>query len=243
MDFKDDFKGKTALVTGAGSGIGQAIAIGLGQAGATVICVGRTLTKLEETVAAIRSHGAEGHAVSLDVTDAEATAKLAERLDREYTTFDIVYLNAGGGVEVSEIVDSDIDRWRYDIEVNMFSVFYGIKYFSPLMKKRGGGKFIFTGSGLAQNVRPESSSYCGAKAGVRMVARVAAAELAKDNITVNELIPGPTLTPLTMNSTGAAFNNPNEWVKQPEDVVDFALSLAVLPGKGPTGQIFSLMRR
>lgn len=81
-----------------------------------------------------------------------------------------------------------------------------------------------------------------------MIARVAATELAKDNVTVNELIPGPVVTPLTaanisLDGGGPPFQHPNEWVKQPEDVVALALSMAALPGKGPTGQIFSLMRR
>lgn len=248
MDFGDDFRGKIALVTGAGSGIGKAIAIGLGHAGANVLCVARTESKVEQTAEIIRSHGARAYSASLDVTDPIATAKLAEAIDSRPKGLDIAFLNAGGGAEVCEVVDSDTDRWRYDVELNMFSVFYGIKYFAPLMKKRGGGKIIFTGSGLGHNVREAYSSYCGGKAGARMVARVAAAELAKDNVTVNELVPGPVLTPLTMagqsqDSKSPAFQNPNEWVKQPEDVVALALSIAALPGKGPTGQIFSLMRR
>ncbi len=195
MDFREDFTGKTALVTGAGSGIGRAIAVALGQAGAEVICVARTLANIEETAETIKAQSGKAYVAVLDVTDPAATARLAEQLDREHERFDIVFLNAGGGTLTNEIVSSDLDHWRYDVEVNMFSVFYGIKYFAPLMQKRGGGKLIFTGSGLAQNVRAESSSYCAGKAGARMVARVAAAELAKDNITVNELIPGPVLTP------------------------------------------------
>lgn len=147
----------------------------------------RTESKLEQIAEIIRSHGALADSASLDVTDPITTQKLVEEIDHEHKALDIAFLNAGGGAESSEIVDSDVDRWRYDIELNMFSVFYGIKYFAPLMKKRGGGKIVFTGSGLAQNVRQESSSYCGGKAGARMIARVAAAELAKDNITVNSL--------------------------------------------------------
>ncbi len=248
MDFAEDFTGKTTLVTGAGTGIGKAIALGLGQAGATVLCTGRTESKVEHTAEIIRSHGAKAWSISLDVTDPVATAALADEIESRHEALDIAYLNAGGHAEIREIVDSDVDRWRYDVELNMFSIFYGIKYFAPLMKKRGGGKIIFTGSGLGHLPRDEYSSYCSGKAGARMIARVAATELAKDNVTVNELIPGPVVTPLTaanisLDGGGPPFQHPNEWVKQPEDVVALALSMAALPGKGPTGQIFSLMRR
>ena len=101
---------------------------------------------------------------------------------------------------------------------------------------------------MAHYAAEKNSSYCAAKAGARMVARTAAQELMADNITVNEFIPGPTRTlqaldGLTATDKASPFNNPAEWVKDPEDVVDLMLMMAAYPGLGPSGQIFSLARR
>ena len=249
MDFADTFPGKTALVTGASSGIGKAIAIGLGKAGAHVICVSRSRSRAGHTARVIQEQGGSSCAAALDVTDPAATATFFEQIDKSGESIAFAYLNAGGHQDLSSIVDSDVEAWQADVTLNMFSVFYGIRYLAPLMKKAGGGRIIFTGSALAHEVHPGNSAYCSSKAGARMIARVAARELAADNITVNELVPGPVLTPLTAarhqvdDKDNPAFGNPVEWIKAPEDVVALALSIAALPGKGPTGQTFSLARR
>ena len=101
---------------------------------------------------------------------------------------------------------------------------------------------------MAHYPAEKNSSYCAAKAGARMLANTAAQELMADNITVNEFIPGPTrtlqaLNGVTKDNTASPFNNPNEWVKEPEEVVDLMLMMAAYPGMGPTSQIFSLARR
>src|SRR5262249_56454486 len=111
------------------------------------------------------------------------------------------------------------------------------------LRRRGCGKIITIGSGIGHRGGPERSSYACSKAGLWMLTRVLAQELAAFNISVNELVPGPVDT--SMNPSGARTSTlgASEWLKRPEDVVPLALFLAEQPDVGPTAQSFSLMRR
>jgi 3-oxoacyl-[acyl-carrier protein] reductase len=119
------------------------------------------------------------------------------------------------------------------------------------LKARGGGKIIMMGSGMGHRGAKGNSSYAVAKAGMWMLTRVAAQELAEHNIAVNEISPGPVRTELTRGieerarATGGetAFSNSVEWIKQPEDVAPLAVFLASMPEPGPSAQSFCLNRR
>lgn len=247
-DFYDNLKNKSVLVTGAGLGIGAALSKRLGQVGAHVICVSRTQSQIDEVAGSIEKSGGRALAISADVTSAEQMESLASDIDVEFDGLDIAFLNAGGNWQKDPIERSDIEQWKSAVELNFHSVFYGIKFVTPLMRRKNGGRIIVTGSAMAQYASERNSSYCAAKAGARMLVNTAALELMKDNITVNEFIPGPTrtlqaLNGITETDKSSPFNNPSEWVKEPEDVVELMLTIAAYPGMGPTGQIFSLARR
>ena len=247
-DIYDSLKNKSVLVTGAGLGIGAAVSRKLGQIGATVICVARTQSKIDEVADAIIESGGSAVAISTDVTRVDQMQNLATIIDEKFGGLDIALLNAGGNWQKDTIENSDIEQWQAAIELNLYSVFYGIKFVAPLMRKKGGGRIILTGSAMAHYASEKNSSYCSAKAGARMLAKTAAQELMVDNITVNEFIPGPTrtfqaLNGVTQNDKGSPFNNPAEWVKDPEEVVDMLMMMAAYPGMGPTSQVFSLARR
>ena len=241
-------KGKTVLVTGAGSGIGAALARRLGQLGAQVICSARTGARIQAVADAITEAGGTALAVAADGTDPVQMDALADAIGQRFDGLDLAYLNAGANSQKGTIADSDPDDWRRGFDQNMLPVTLGIRMCVPLMRQRGGGRIIFTGSAMAQYPAERNSSYCAGKAAARMVARTAALELAGDNITVNEFIPGPVRTEQALqfydpNDTASPFNNPNEWVKEPEDVVDTMLFMVAFPGAGPNSQIFSLARR
>lgn len=244
----DELKGKSALVTGAGSGIGAALARGLGEIGVTVVCTARTQADLDAVAGEIKAAGGAAFAVAADATDADQMKALAANIDAELGGLDLAYLNAGGNWQQETILDSDADEWQAALEQNLMPVFYGIRAVAPLMRKKGGGRIIFTGSAMAHYAAATNSSYCAGKAAARMLANTAALELADDNITVNEFIPGPVrsrqaLAHYDKSDKNSPFNNPKEWVKEPDDVVDTLLFMAAFPGAGPTSQIFSLARR
>ncbi|MEO1016935.1 MAG: SDR family oxidoreductase [Pseudomonadota bacterium] len=240
--------GKVALVTGAGHGIGEAIARIFGAAGAHTVCAARTTSEIEAVAEAIQAEGGEARAITCDVTDlAQVTAMMTE-IETACGRLDVMMANAGGNIHRSTVEASDPEQWVACVHLNLTSSYYCARAAVPLMKKRGGGRIILMGSGMGHRGVGSQSAYCVGKAGVWMLTRVLAEELLTDNISVNELVPGPVLTPATEaeRSAGgrlAAFEIPGEWPKLPKDVAPLALFLATCPAPGPTAQSYSFMRR
>jgi 3-oxoacyl-[acyl-carrier protein] reductase len=166
-------------------------------------------------------------------------------IDR-YGGLDIIVINAGVNGERKSVEAADPSRWREVIDVNVIGAVYCAHAAIPHLKRRGGGKIITMGSGIGHRGSPEHSAYACSKAALWMLTRVLAQELVGDNISVNELIPGPVVTSMSRAQAErgqGVFGIPGEWVKAPEDVVALALFLATQPAIGPTAQSFSLMRR
>lgn len=241
----DLLNNKIAVITGAGRGIGQAIAHGYAHAGATVVCVARTETEVAETAASIKASGGRSMATVCDVTDITAVNALFRQLQDTYGGIDILVLNAGIDAEHSRVEDSDPAVWTKIVEVNLFGAYYCARAAIPLLKKRDTGLILMMGSGLGHHGRVNQSAYACSKAGLWMLTRVLSDELANDHISVKEIIPGPVHTSMAGSTSdpGSVFSIPGEWLKHPEDVVPLALFLATHPKPGPTGQSFSLMRR
>jgi 3-oxoacyl-[acyl-carrier protein] reductase len=238
--------GKVAIVTGAGRGIGRAIAIGFARAGAAVCCAARTSSEIDATVHAIAQAGGEAIAVPTDVTSPQSVRAMVDATADRYGGLDIVVINAGINGERKPVADSDIERWRETLEVNLIGALSCAHAAIPYLKRRGAGKIITMGSGIGHRGFAERSAYACSKAALWMLTRVLAQELLPFNISVNELIPGPVVTPMSQSQAQhgqGVFGIPGEWVKQPEDVVALALFLAAQPAIGPTAQSFSLMRR
>ena len=161
---------------------------------------------------------------------------------------DIVVINAGGNLDDSHDIESGSpEQWTNTVQVNLIGSYHTAHAAIPHLKERGAGKIIAIGSGLGHRGRPGESAYASAKAGLSMLMRVLAQELWQNNISVNELIPGPVLTERVARThahrPGSVFQDDSEWIKTPDDVVPLALFLATQPDKGPTGQTYSLMRR
>ncbi|MEZ5810578.1 MAG: SDR family oxidoreductase [Rhizobiaceae bacterium] len=244
---RNRLSGTVAIVTGASKGIGAAISGALAANGVKVLCFARTGADVEAVATQINAAGGTAIAHAGDATCPDDIASAVEKIESEFGELHIAFLNAGGDVYQSSIVDSDVSLWSRGIETNLHSVFYGIRAVAPLMIRSKGGRIILTGSAMGHYPQADHSNYCVGKAGARLVARTAALELAAFNISVNEFIPGPTETEQALlaaaGKVDSPFKNPNEWVKKPEDVVPLALLLAGYPGAGPTGQVFSLARR
>ena len=244
---RGSLEGKVVVITGAGRGIGRAIAVGYAAEGASVCCAARTTAEIEEVAAEIRGAGGNAITAQTDVTDYDDVERMSKAAADAFGGIDIVVVNAGGNIGAGSIEDSDPEGRTATIDLNLKGAYYTAKAAIPYLKERGGGKIITIGSGIGHNGRPNTSAYACAKAGSWMLTRVLAQELWEYNISVNELVPGPVLTPGAIASwerEGQGVNTiSSEWVKEPEDVVPLALFMATQPEKGPTSQSFSMMRR
>ncbi len=238
---------KVALVTGASSGLGRAIAITWARAGAKVACAARSAGDLAETVAAIEAIGATGLAVRADVTRRTDVERMLDETASAFGGLDILMINAGGNLERSRVGEDDPENWLATVHLNLVGAYYTAREAIPHLKARGGGRMLLMGSGMGHRAIAGSSAYAVAKAGSWMLTRVLAEELVEHGITVNEIIPGPVWTRATIeeHETGGwpVASIPHEWLKQPEEVAPLALFLASQPEPGPTAQSFSLMRR
>lgn len=221
------------------------MAAGYARAGARVVLAGRTKAQLDQTVQQIREAGGDGLGVPTDVTNLAAVESLFQVAKEHYGSVDIVVINAGITDEKESVVDSDPEVWRHTIDVNLIGAYYCARTAIPYLRERGHGKIILVGSGLGHHGQASRSAYACSKAGLWMLTRVLADELWDEQISVNELIPGPVQTAMATNMDDGhtVFDIPSEWIKSPEEVVPLALFLAAQPCIGPTGQSFSLMRR
>jgi 3-oxoacyl-[acyl-carrier protein] reductase len=236
--------GKVAVVTGASQGIGRAIALGYAHAGAKVCCAARNSEALDSVVKSIHDGGGQALAVVADVTKEAQVEALFSQTASALGGLDIVVVNAGVHLDKHSVEASDSEAWKTTIEVNLFGAYYCIKHAIPALKQRRAGKIITIGSGLGHRGRPKGSAYACSKAALWMLTQVVAQELATENISINELIPGPVETGMISPSFRTqVVEGQHEWLKDPEDVVPLALFLATQPDWGPSAQSFSLMRR
>lgn len=239
-------KGKVAVITGAGRGIGRAIALAYGESGADICCIARNENELNETVALLHNIGANAMSIVCDVANYQKLKDAFLLVEKNFGGVDIVVINAGTDCENESVEELDENMWENIIGINLSGAFYTAKATIPYLKKREGGKIITLGSGLGHKGRAGKAPYCCSKAGLWMLTRVLAQELSEFNISVNELIPGPVDTNMKSacdKDKGSAFSINGEWVKTPDDVKNIAIFLAAQPLIGPTAQSFSLMRR
>jgi 3-oxoacyl-[acyl-carrier protein] reductase len=222
--------GQVGIVSGAGRGIGRAIALAYAAAGMRIVCAARSGGQIEETAAAIRQAGGEAIAQVCDVTQVDQVDALFKAANKAFGGIDLVLVNAGMSGERLSIELSDIDVWRQTIDLNLTAAYTQCRAAIPYLRARGGGKILFTGSGVGRNAMPGSSSYACSKAGMAMLCRVLAREV-RDERQIDD------------SKGSAILSVPGEWIKNPDDVVPVAIFLASLPNNGPTGQCYSLTGR
>jgi NAD(P)-dependent dehydrogenase (short-subunit alcohol dehydrogenase family) len=176
-------EGRVALVTGAGQGIGQAIALALAERGALVVA-----TDLKPPHETARKIGPTAYALQLDVTEEEDWRSVASK-SRDLGVVDIVVNNAGYFPNRS-IDELDLPTWRKTIATNLDSHFLSAKYFLPTMRKKRWGRFVGISSNMVGLAIPGMSHYIASKMGIIGFMRGLANDVASDGITANAVLPG-----------------------------------------------------
>lgn len=193
------FTGKTVLVTGAGSGLGRAIAIAFAAEGASVAAAGHTAASLDETVALIEAAGGIAVASTADVTSFGQLRDLVLETVARFGALDIAVNNAGifrGGVPAGEVGEED---WDAVLRTNVTGVWLAMKHEVAHMKENGGGTIVNISANLGAHRRiPNAAPYITSKAAVSALTRAAALDHIHQNIRINAVSPGASDAPMSL---------------------------------------------
>ncbi len=189
-----DLRGRTAVVTGASRGIGAGIAVALAAQGVNVLLAARDEAALARQVEAIRNAGGTVAFHASDLVDEGSTVGLLEAAERTFGRVDLVAAIAGGDGAPSSVMELAAADFRRIVDANLTSTFLTLKTFLPPMVQRGAGSVLVMSSTAGRVRTPANPAYGAAKAGLLMLMRQAAAEVAGHGVRVNALAPGAVLT-------------------------------------------------
>ena len=206
--------GQTAVITGAGRGIGRAIALAYAGEGANLALAARSESELGEVAAAVSDLGAEAIAVPTDVTSQEDTERLAQKVVERFGRIDVLVNNAGISGPVGPLQGNDIADWVNTITVNLTGTFLVCRAVIPVMLEQRGGKIINLSGAGATNAWSNMSAYCSSKAAVVRLTEVLAQELDGKGITVNALGPGSVHTSMWDRMTVQAADAGADFIHQ-----------------------------
>jgi NAD(P)-dependent dehydrogenase (short-subunit alcohol dehydrogenase family) len=240
-----------AFVTGAGKGIGEAIAVALARQGLRVALAARTLSDVERVTAAIRKRGGDAMAVACDVTQPDSIAAAVARVGKI-----TILVNNAGASGSHKFVGHDDALWHQMIDVNLNSVYYVTKAIVPMMIEASWGRIINIASTSSKVGGKYIAAYTAAKHGVLGLTRSLAVEFAGYHITVNAICPGYVDTPMTEHSIAniaahtklskaqaqAALEstNPQHRLITPAEVAAVAVMLIGEDARGITGQAINV---
>jgi NAD(P)-dependent dehydrogenase (short-subunit alcohol dehydrogenase family) len=190
--------GKSAVITGGGTGIGQAIALAFASEGAKVAVAGRRKEKLDETLRLLQQAGCSALALECDVTKAADTLRLVKSAEDAFGKINVLVNNAGA-LSVSTVENITEEDWDRVMATNVKGPFLMSRAALPTMRRAGGGSIINVGSVLAIVAIRDRAAYCASKGGVSMLTKAMALDHAHDNIRVNCLCPSIVESDMTRN--------------------------------------------
>lgn len=229
-------KGKRAIITGAGSGIGRASTLQFAKEGATVVAVGRTAASVNETADMVRDAGGHAVAMALDAAVEANVQEMVARCISQFGGLEVFFANAATWVGNVPLFDQTIEQWNEVLRVNLIGPFLAAKHAGKHMRAAGRGSIIFTSSVASLRANAGDAAYSASKAAVNSLAQLAANELYGTGVRVNAILPGLIETEGTKSLFDAARArgveskigrvNPLTRAGQPEEIASMAVFLA-----------------
>jgi 3-oxoacyl-[acyl-carrier protein] reductase len=218
----ENLKGKTALITGAGRGIGKATAIALAKECVNVGLIGLTMENLEKVAAELEEYGVEVSAATADVSDLESVTHAVEHIKSDLGPIDILVNNAGTA-KFGGFLDLSPEEWNHIIQVNLMGVYNVTRAVLPEMIERKTGDIVNVASTAGQKGAPVTSAYSASKFAVLGLTESLMLEVRKHNIRVTALTPSTVATDLAFDANLIKENDPNR-LMQAEDLAELMVS-------------------
>jgi 3-oxoacyl-[acyl-carrier protein] reductase len=217
----ESLKGKNAIITGAGKGIGRAIAIALAQEGVNVGLLARTTADLEKLAQELAEYNIKTAVAAVDVSSMEAVDQAVAKVKADLGSIDILINNAGIA-SFGSFMELDPSRWEEIVKVNLFGPYYVTRSVLPEMIERKTGDIINISSTAGKNGSAAGSAYSASKFGLIGMSESLMQEVRKHNIRVSTLVPSTVASDLAINLK-LTDGNP-EKVMQPEDLAELVIA-------------------
>ena len=243
-------EGKSAVITGAGSGIGRAGALRFASEGAKVLLVGRTAAKIEETADMVRQAGGTALTMAMDAAVESNVEAMIACCIGEFGAMDVFFANAFALIGNVPLFDQTVEQWQEVLRVNLIGSFLAVKHAGRHMRGVGSGSIILTSSVSSLRANAGDAAYSASKAGINNLTQVAANELGGTGVRVNAIVPGLIETDATKVLIDTARQrgvehklglvNPLRRVGQPSEVAAMAAFLASEDGSYVNGQALAV---
>lgn len=210
-----ELRGHVAIVTGAGRGVGRAIAVALANRGMRIVAGARTAAEVERVTGEIRDHGGEAIAVAADIRDPDSARALADRALDTWGRIDTLVNNAGVGGS-GKVETLPLETWHRCLDTNLTGAFLCTQAVLPAMRRQGSGQIVMISSGAGKQGYANMAAYSASKFGLMGFAQSLAAEVGDDGIKVCTITPGSILTEFG----GSGGPRPGAKYLKPEDVAE-----------------------
>ena len=238
-----DLTGKVAIVTGAGRGLGRAMAHGLARAGAAVTVAARTASELDSFVDEVKAAGGQALACPTDITDEASVERMVDATVETFGRIDVL-VNNSGIVASTPLIDQSADEWDRVVATNLRGTFLATKAVGRHLVAQGSGKVVNIASNFALQGVANHAAYSASKAGVIAFTRSMAIEWSRRNIQVNALAPGYFATPLNAEMRADADTLakvvraiPARRMGEPDELTSWLLLLASSASDFMTGEV------
>ncbi|MBE4908565.1 3-ketoacyl-ACP reductase [Bacillus luteolus] len=218
----ESLQGKTALITGAGRGIGRATALALAKEGVNIGLIGRTMENLEKVASELNEYNVEVSAAVGDVADLDSITNAVEHIKEDLGSIDILINNAGIA-KFGGFLDLTPEEWESIIRVNLMGVYNATRAVLPGMIEKKTGDIINVSSSAGQKGAPVTSAYSASKFAVLGLTESLMLEVRKHNIRVSALTPSTVATDLAIETNLISENNPDKFM-QPEDLAELMVA-------------------